>query len=236
LRASTREEFSLLNARREHISTLAFVAAVGALPAHAADCPWYVEAEVGRADIVEAPRDVAFDDATTSFRIANGYLFLPALGIELAYADLGSVEAGPIRADAEGFGVDIHGTVTLVGHLALAAEAGNLWWRAAREAFGKRSESTGNDLYYGFGLEYALSDHLVAVANWRRYDLDHVSVAVRTIGVRLRFGETPETGGGPAPGSSGGCDRTGRRDVVRAQAVDFMAESERGMAARAPPT
>ncbi|MBA8889794.1 OOP family OmpA-OmpF porin [Dokdonella fugitiva] len=177
--------------------TLALLASAGA---HAQA---YVGASVGRSsiDIDRAARSDAFldlgfdgahttvDDADTAYRVYGGYFFLPYVGMELAYVDLGRFS---FRTDVQPTGslvgrTRIHGgEASIVGRLPIG-DAFAVYARAGAYAARVRTRYSGSGSVtvidgaeqqakrttkaaYAIGAIYAFNPHWIARVEWARYD------------------------------------------------------------------
>jgi OOP family OmpA-OmpF porin len=115
---------------------------VGAVAAHAADdkTGFYIGAGVGNANVQDSVGNgeaghVNFDGDDTSFKVFGGYMFLPWLGVEIAYMDLGNPEDNfpqanaKIEASADGWTGELIGQVP-IGPVDLFAKVGVVDWSA----------------------------------------------------------------------------------------------------------
>lgn len=173
------------------------VLVMAVVPAAAEDRPFHVEADVGRVSINDFD-GFAIDESTTGFRLGTGYRFLPWLGVEGAYVDLGTVSASvdigtgtPVLAEAsaDGFEVTLSGHVPLSDAFWLTAQAGVLWWTGDSSVGGSASSDSGNDVTWGVGAEYAFGPAFAVTAGWRRYKVEDVDADGAWLGLMVRFGD-----------------------------------------------
>ena len=175
------------------------LAALAVVPAHA---QFYVGASAGRSDVsIDTKKradeflDLGFDSAKTSsddndiaYRAFVGYQFMPYLGVEAAYVDLGSFS---FRTDVQPTGSftgkpKINGAeLSLVGRLpigdrfAVYARAGAFRARTRTAYAGdgsveladgaERQSKHGTEPAYAVGASYAFTPSLGLRAEWARY-------------------------------------------------------------------
>jgi len=181
------------------ILPLAALVLVAAVPAHA---QFYVGGSVGRSDIsidrnkrADEFLDLGFNSATTSssdndtaYRAFAGYQFMPYLGIEAAYVDLGSFRfrttvdpAGSFTGKPKISG----GELSLVGRLpigdrfAVYARAGVFSAKTKTSYSGDgsvelvdgadRQHKSSTKPAYALGASYAFTQNIGVRAEWARY-------------------------------------------------------------------
>lgn len=163
----------------------------------------YVGASVGRSDIsIDAEArsdpflDLGFDSASTAvedndtaYRVYGGYMFMPYLGVELGYVDLGRFS---FRTDVQPTGAlsgrtRINGgELSLVGRVPLG-DAFAVYARAGVYSARTRTDYTGSGSVtvidgaerqskrttkpaYALGATYDFTPHIGMRAEWARYD------------------------------------------------------------------
>ncbi|HEY0195486.1 MAG TPA: outer membrane beta-barrel protein, partial [Kofleriaceae bacterium] len=178
---------------------LAALVLAAAVPAHA---QLYAGASLGRSDIsVERNRisdpflDLGFDsasttssDTATAYRAYAGYLFLPYLGVEAAYVDLGSfrfrtnVDPGGSlsgKPSIKGGELSVVGRLPIGERFALYGRAGlfSARTRTRYAATGsveliegaERQHKSSTKPSYAIGASYDFTQHLGVRAEWARY-------------------------------------------------------------------
>ncbi len=124
--------------------------------------------------------DTDFDDESDVIKVFVGAELAPGMAVELAYHDFGETEQGPFEADLEGtsiagkFGVPIGGIATLYGNL------GWFFWDADVDGsfldgptpvtFSQSYD--GNDVFYGGGAKFNLTQSVSVRVEYNRYELD----------------------------------------------------------------
>lgn len=178
------------------ISLAATAALMLVSPVAAYDQPFHVEGNLGQAHVDDID-GFPINDASTAFRLATGYSFQDWLGVAGAFVDLGTVDGTvdgpgapvPIEASADGFEVTLFARFPLTETVAVAANAGVLWWTSDSRIAGVADDDSGNDSTWGLSAEYALRPTIAITAGWRRYTVDDVDADVGYMGVRVRFGD-----------------------------------------------
>jgi OOP family OmpA-OmpF porin len=183
-------------------ASLALIAIALALPV-GAHAQAYVGASVGRSDISidgagrsDQFLDLGFDNASTSvedndtaYRVYGGYLFMPYLGVELAYVDLGRFSfrtdvqpTGTLagRTRINGGEVSLVGRVPIGDAFAVYARAGVYSGRTRTDYAGtgsvividgaERQSKRTTKPAYAIGASYDFNPHFGIRAEWARYD------------------------------------------------------------------
>jgi OOP family OmpA-OmpF porin len=189
-------------------STLAgaFVVLAGAMTT-AAFAQGYVGASVGQSDYkVDCTGLTSCDKKDTGYKLYGGYMFMPYVGVEAGWADLGKVKAsGVFEIDS----TTVSGTGELksrgffLGAIAAApfdqasvfAKLGfaSLKTKLTISALGlSESESkTSTNLYYGFGGGYDFTKNLGARLEWERFRIKYGdekdNVDLLSLGLLYRF-------------------------------------------------
>ncbi len=124
--------------------------------------------------------DTDFDDSSDVIKVFVGSELAPGIAVELGYHDFGDTEQGPFEANLEGvsiggkFGVPVTHFMTLYGNL------GWFFWDADVEGTFlddvtpiSFSESyDGNDVFYGAGAKFDVSERVAIRVEYNRYELD----------------------------------------------------------------
>jgi len=167
--------------RKRVIAALGLSAAAFALPAAAQTSMsnFYVGATLGQSTAQDACNDLAgtgisCDDSDTAFKIFGGYQINRNFAAELGYADLGKA-----KADAAGLTAEIKSSawdLSLIGSYPIN-EQFSIFGRLgvymadtkADTNFGINESHSNNDLTYGFGARYDVTQNLGLRAEWQRY-------------------------------------------------------------------
>lgn len=158
------------------------------------------------------------DENDTTMAFGGGIHLTENLSVEAGYADLGEVTLstngpltetvwgsrytvdGSISANATGYFFGMRGTAPLNDSFNVYGRAGVYSWESDGTvsgavtidgSTGTTKIADGNDFYFGFGAEFALSDTTAVTAGWDSYGLDYegdnVDINTYTIGLKLNF-------------------------------------------------
>jgi len=153
--------------------------------AHAQDPGWYGGAAIGQAYYKHtcegAPAGITCDNSDTAARFFAGYQWKPSFAMELGFHMLGSIAAqggGPAQvtqtADVRAVDLVYAGSWAMSNRLALITKLGFYFGRLQVDASpagtsrGWESRST-NDITYGLGVGYALTDHADFRLEWQHF-------------------------------------------------------------------
>jgi OOP family OmpA-OmpF porin len=157
------------------LTIMSLSAAMTSAPAFSAG-PYYVGASLGTSDI----NDCGFNCTDTGIKLLGGYQVTPAIGVELAYADLGRF-GNNVRASA--LGVYAIGKLPLANNFSLL---GRIGLNNARLK-GSGNSNSGLELGYGIGAAYALTPTVDLRGEWERYRFDSVDGSLFSVGAVLKF-------------------------------------------------
>ena len=128
-----------------------------------------------------APAGITCNNDDTAWRVFGGYQFKPSFAIELGLHTLGSVAAqgtGPAmvtqRAEVRAVDLVYVGSWAMSNRLALITKLGFYFGKLQVDANpagitrGWESRST-NDITYGLGIGYELTDHAEFRLEWQRF-------------------------------------------------------------------
>ena len=184
-----------MNYRNAAIIVLASTLAAAPLTA-SADSGFFVGGSVGAATLDDRIDTFALDTDSTSFRLNAGWQFSDFLAIEAGYHDFGKfdeeVDLGGILSDvnlrADGYTLGLTTSIPLGSNLSLFGRAGAFIWEGDARVDGLRIEGFDDEnLYYGAGADFKVSDRFALIGDWTRYELDDTESDVISIGFRYRF-------------------------------------------------
>lgn len=161
---------------------LSLLASLYALPCIAQE--YYLLAQFGQSqyDTVQIS-----DDTDTALALGLGVDLSPNLGLELSYNDFGQVGINNTDIDVTGFAGAVVGRVPVGASLDLYGKIGFDIW----EADASNASTDGNDLFFGLGINYALSQSAALRLEYNRHDFSGESASpdleldTFTIGVRF---------------------------------------------------
>lgn len=128
----------------------------------------YVGASYG----VVSVNDSDFDDDNTAPSIIAGWQLTPYFGIEGGYTDFGRSGGDLARADIDGYSLAATGRLPLTDSFALFAKVGQFWWDTDVRVGGFRDSYSGNELTYGAGVLFNVTESLEFRVAYDRLDVD----------------------------------------------------------------
>ena len=184
-----------MNHRSKRASALLAVIALVPLSA-SADSGFFFGGSVGSATLDDDIDTFALDADSTSFRLNAGWQFSDFFALEVGYHDFGKFDEEldlggilsdvDIRADGYTFGATM--SVPMGSNLSLFGRAGGFIWEADARVDGLRIEGFDDEnLYYGAGADFKVTDQFSLLGDWTRYELDDTESDVISIGFRYRF-------------------------------------------------
>jgi len=131
----------------------------------------------------------------TAFRVAAGYEVNRWFALELAYADLGDIDApldGAMSiSESDLVGAFAVATFHVTPRAALFGRAGIAYWDSTRWLIVAdetiEMNMDGNDFAHGYGFSYDLSRQVSVQLEFDRYELDDVDVHMKSVGLRVTF-------------------------------------------------
>lgn len=155
----------------------------------------YVSLHLGNAafDIDCLPGSTC-DDKTTAGKIAFGSMRSDVMGLELAYLNFGSAQAGASGQKAQGLNVSLVLQQAFDSGLLLFGRVGTTYGYTDTDA-SLPGDATGSEqgfgLSYGVGVGYAIGDNLDVTLEAERHNFDFVTgdqdLDLLTLGLRLKF-------------------------------------------------
>lgn len=131
--------------------------------------------------------DDRFRDDRWSWRAFGGAQFNEILSAEAGYMDLRKLSDGALRLEADGWFIAGMAHLPLTSGFAPYAKVGNLFWDVtASSPLGSASRS-GNDLFYGVGARFTLSEALQLRLEYDRMAIDDSDVDMGSINLQYRF-------------------------------------------------
>ena len=184
-----------MNYRKAAIIALATSLAAVPLTA-SADSGFFVGGSVGSATLDDSIDTFALDADSTSFRLNAGWQFSDFLAIEAGYHDFGrfdeEFDLGGVLTDvdlrADGYTLGLTTAIPMGSNLSLFGRLGAFAWEGDARVDGLRIEGFDDEnLYYGAGADFKVTERLSLLGDWTRYELDDTESDVISIGFRYRF-------------------------------------------------
>jgi len=144
----------------------------------------------------EVPGEILrLEEKEDAWKVYAGFRFLPFLGAEGAYADLGEVEArgtaGEVRARARSMLASLIAFAP-VGRMEVFAKVGAAAWEVDTQLAGADGSAIqqareGTNATYGGGVHMAVMEDLFVRAEWERVDFDNADGEFWTAGLMYTF-------------------------------------------------
>jgi len=113
-----------------------------------------------------------FDDDNDLYEVSVGYRFLPFLGIEAGYTDMGKFGGDIASADVDGYSASLVGTLPVSKSFNLYAEVGQFFSKTRIEALGFEDSMDDKTLFYGVGASFKIAEPLWMTLEYQRYKVD----------------------------------------------------------------
>lgn len=214
-----------MKTRYQIAMALAACLAGGSAVAATPSLPWYVGGSYGGVNTNASASDlkqvlvnkgynvtsVNLGEPSTGWKLYGGFQFLPYLGVEAGYQDLGKIDAtvkasgvsnikGIVKTTLnnepysfDGWNVDLVGMLP-VGPTVLFAKAGAVWWSADITATAintgvtaSRSDS-GTGAHWGAGLKFPMYNNRIGIrGEWEEYRVNGRWIMFYSAGVEFHF-------------------------------------------------
>lgn len=131
------------------------------------------------------------DSEEMAYRGYAGWRFLPFLGVEGEYVDFGTNDDGNNSLDAHGYSAAAVGYLPLSTRFDIYGKVGQLFWdKSGRDNTGSTPfsfDDDGEDLFYGLGVGYGLTEHLGVKLEYDRYEMERTDVDLASANLEFRF-------------------------------------------------
>jgi len=154
---------------------------------------FYVGASAGTtsADFCDGLGLTSCDDSDTGIKVFGGAAINPNFALELGYADLGEITAtgpgGTARIGVDGFQFAALGILPLNPKFNLFGKIGLYLWDVSGTAPGVTISEDGNDIMFGLGAMWNLTQQFALRAEWEQFDMDGEDVSLISVGAQFRF-------------------------------------------------
>jgi OOP family OmpA-OmpF porin len=162
--------------RKVAIATLAALS-LGTLTQTASAEGFYVGAGLGQTTV----KADGFKDDDIGFKIFGGYAFNQNFAAEIEYLDGGTAKDDGIKAEASYFAASVVGSIPLGNAFSLFARLGFAAWDLDTNV----GDDDGEDLLYGIGAAFNVTEQLQVRLEWEAIDVDGGDAD--TIGVNALF-------------------------------------------------
>jgi opacity protein-like surface antigen len=128
-----------------------------------------------------------FKDNRWAWKAHGGAQFNEVLSLEGGYMDLGKLSDGTLRLEADGWFVAGMAHLPITPRFAPYAKIGNLFWDvSASSPLGSASRS-GNDLFYGAGMRFRVTEALQMRVEYDRMKIDNCDVDIGSVNLQYHF-------------------------------------------------
>jgi hypothetical protein len=188
----------------------AALVSIGILLAAEASAQGYVGGSFGQGNLSDgifAPLITSgrADRDTTGFKLFGGLQLHPNFGVEIAYVDLGDASYSGVftvpgigtfpvtggKVEASGFNLSGMASFPASAAVSIFGKMGVfLWDLEASDTTGGlpfATSASGNDLSFGFGLDYRVNANWALRAEWESFKLEDESARLISIGIVYRF-------------------------------------------------
>lgn len=183
------EHRNSIRAAQFGLAVLAIAAVVGAT--YANDQGLYADAAFGRAQLDNEIDGLFLEDDAAAIRFGLGYDLGNNISLEASYVNLGEVESdilGPGNdGTTSGVVLGARFAVPISDTLNASARVGGFIWEAEIDTLNGEFVNEGEDLVYGFGLDFAVTDNLSLTGQWDRFEFDESTADVIWAGLRYQF-------------------------------------------------
>lgn len=122
--------------------------------------------------LVKAKGADEFDDDNDAGKLFIGGQFHQAFAIEAGYIDFGKFGGNVASADIDGFSLALKAGIPLGHWVTLYGQGGQLWWDADLQALGLSADTDGEELFYGVGASFALSEGWDMRIEYTRFNVE----------------------------------------------------------------
>lgn len=113
-----------------------------------------------------------FEDENDLYEVGVGYRFLPFLGVEVSYIDLGEFGGELASADIDGYSASLVGTIPLTESFKIYGEAGQFFSDTEVRVADFNESFEDETLFYGVGVSFRVADPLWINAEYQRYKVE----------------------------------------------------------------
>ncbi|ACR10695.1 outer membrane beta-barrel protein [Teredinibacter turnerae] len=114
-----------------------------------------------------------FDDQNTLYELSAGYRFLPFLGVELGYTDLGKFGGDFVSAEVDGYSASVVGYLPFTESFNAFVELGQFYGDVDVQALDFQDKTESETPFYGIGVSFRVTEPLWITAEYDRYDVEY---------------------------------------------------------------
>lgn len=159
--------------KKHLLSSLAICAATLSAPLASADMRYNAGDKLGfyagGSYGLAKSRGGEFDDDDDILGAMFGFKFNPYFGVEGVYTKFGEFGNALASAEVDGYGVAVVGSLPVTDMLSIYAKAGQFFSQVEVEVAGFDDTFDDEQIFYGLGVDLAISDPLSVIAEYDRY-------------------------------------------------------------------
>jgi hypothetical protein len=129
----------------------------------------YVGAAYG---LVDVDGDEDFDRDDNAVSVYAGAQFNQYISVEGGYVDFGEYGNDTFNTEVDGFTLGLKAGLPINEYVTVFAKGGQLWWDADINASSATENTDGDDLFYGVGASFAVSEGWDVLLEYTRFDLE----------------------------------------------------------------
>lgn len=178
-------------------ATIAMLATLALTPlAVSADTGLFFGGSLGAATLDEDFDGLGIDTDSTSFRLNVGWQFNDFFALEGGYHSFGKFDEkldiggllSDVRIQADGFTLGATASIPMGDNFSLFGRGGAFFWDGdAKINNVSLARPEDENVYYGAGADFKVTDRLSLVGDWTRYELEDTESDVISLGFRYRF-------------------------------------------------
>jgi len=131
--------------------------------------------------------DDELKDNRTAWRVFGGAEFNRVFSLQADYIDFGRTEDGNAKMEADGWTLSGIVALPLTEFFAPYAKVGQLFWDRKRELGPFSTSDDGDDMFYGFGTRFTLSQNVDLRLEYERFTLDNTDLDMGSASLQFRF-------------------------------------------------
>lgn len=147
-------------------SKLAIAVSTALLWSSVSQAEIFAGAGIGQSDIDDSFQGASLDETDSAWKLYGGMMMTENFGFEAGWSDLGDARVGPVDTETEAFYVAGVVAVPLVESFSLYAKLGVAFWDQDIIS----TNYDGEDLMYGIGGNYKLTDQFHVRLEWEQYE------------------------------------------------------------------
>lgn len=113
-----------------------------------------------------------FEDENDLYEVGIGYRFLPFLGVEVGYTDLGKFGGDVASAELDGYSASLVGTLPLTDSFKVYGEVGQFFSTTEVSVLDFDESYDDETMFYGVGVGFKVADPLWINVEYQRYKVE----------------------------------------------------------------